>query len=80
MRLSRYVLDTLDRHYLKRRDIAQLAVIQRARDFYARLGYANGMYLTFNMQYWCRDDMDDRFWVAVRAELKVIHSYRPDNS
>jgi hypothetical protein len=81
MRLPRTVLDTLDTHYLKRVSVSNHPVMWQARDFYVRLGYANAIYFTFNMQYWCAQDAENsKFWPAVRAEIKLIHSYRPDNS
>jgi hypothetical protein len=80
MRLHRDTLDTLDKHYLKRIGCVQLSVLHQARDFYARLGYVDALYYTYNMQYWCVDKSDKDFWSAVRAEVKLIHSYRRDNS
>lgn len=80
MRLTKDTLDTLDKHYLKRIGCIHLPVLHKARDFFARLGYVDALYYTYNLQYWCHEGIDRAYWAAVRAEIKIIYSYRRDNS
>ena len=72
--------ETLRRHTEKRFWKVSHPVILQARDFYTRMTYADALYYTYNMQYWCVSMGDKKFWDAVRAEIKVIYSYRRDNT
>ena len=71
---------TLDRHRHSRAGLENHPVIIRARDFYLRMGYLSAIYVTYSLQYWCNNMTDRAYWAAVRAEIKIIYSYRPDNT
>ena len=75
-----YKIDTMHRHLLGRIGITNHPVLVQARDFYWRMTYADALYFTYNMQYWCVNKSDKDYWSAVRAEIKVIYSYRRDES